>query len=66
MFSTLFAIFIALNVISTMIILAACVVSSSSSRRMEVAQELTLSRNKRIELEYAITTAAARAVASHA
>ena len=57
MFSTLFTIFIALNVISSIIILAACVVSGSVSRRMEAVEVLASSYDLRDQVEYATPTA---------
>ena len=65
MLSTLFAIFIALNVISSLVVFAACVVSGKSSR-MEMAQELSTPRNLRVELAYAPPVAAGRAMVSQA
>lgn len=66
MFSTLFAIFIAVNVISTIVILAACVVSGNASRRLEMAESLSRSRNVRMEMEYPKATAASPIFVSHA
>ncbi|MEZ4712034.1 MAG: hypothetical protein R3A44_32910 [Caldilineaceae bacterium] len=65
MFSTILAIFIALNVISTLIVLAACVVAGQSSR-IEMAEEVAVQRNLRVELEYAKPVAASHALVSQA
>ena len=65
MFSTLLTIFIALNVLSTIVILAACVVSGTASHRMEVAEVLASSGNMQIDNTYASSPATPYVLATH-